>query len=187
MIVLFVCGIGAVAVPNYAGYLLQRLAEKQRDAIKFDEALASAHRAWRWDPSNYYVARLLGELYLNEARRSFNQADALAEQSVAWYRKAEELNPFDADLVSRRGDALEFLGRWADVEHARLKAVELDPNYFFYHKKLGTFYFYRGKKDLAIRSFQRVVELTPHDSYSHNKLKALGSAPLPRKPQPKKP
>ncbi len=199
-----VIGAATIVVPNYVGYLFQRLAEKQyavekaapdatnvvvlpdqltqQHAEKLAASLAYAGRSWRWDPRNFRVARLLGNVILAQARMSYNQGDVLAARALRWYEEAERLNPFLAELPTRRADALEFLGRWQDAGAARRRAVALEPNCYLYNRQLGMFYMRRGKKDLAIESFQRAAALWGNDHLSRGKLRQLGAPPLPSRP-----
>lgn len=206
VVVALVIGVGWVVVPNYGAYLLMRLAEKQyavekpvaatpaaapaaaipaqglfgdQHAARLDAARAYAERAWRWDPRNYQVARLLGDISMAQARNSYKEGDALARQSIAWYEQAERLNPFPAALPTRRADALEFLGRWNDAEAARARAVALEPNCYLYHRYMGTFHLRRGKSDLALASFQRAHKLYGGDRFSAQKIQQLTAAAPP--------
>ncbi|MBI5395344.1 MAG: O-antigen ligase family protein [Verrucomicrobia bacterium] len=196
-VLLFVAGVAVIAIPNYGGYLLMRLAEKryavekpgseaadvilppgqltEQRAMKLEDAVRHAERSWRWDPLNFQVARLLGDVKLAQARMSYKEGDALARQALRWYQQAEALNPFQAEFATRRADTLEFLGRWKEAEAARQHAVKLDPNCYLYSRYLATFHLLRGRRDVAVEWFQKAVKIYPGDRVSRRKLEQLGA------------
>lgn len=183
LIVLLVAAEAMIVVPNYGAYLYQRLAEKQRlpahyepawprdetrevmgipactVAPDFQAACANAERAWRLDPRSYQVARLLGDLRLNEARLAARGGNELGEEALRWYRLAETLNPFDGESIVRQSNALEFLRRWDEAEVALRRAVDLEPNLYTYHLRLGRFYATHRKKAEAIAALQLTQQL----------------------------
>ena len=154
LIVLFVAAEGTLAVPNAVSSFWQMLAEHQHAKAELADARSAAERAWAWDSHNVQVASVLGDVSLSQARFSSGNANMLAGQALQWYQRAGQLNPFEADPVSRQAQALEFLGRWKDAEDAHQRALAMDPNYNLYYERLGMFHAARGEKEKAVAELQ---------------------------------
>jgi Flp pilus assembly protein TadD len=79
-------------------------------ALELDPDNASFHNSTAWDLVN-----------TQDASGRFNQVD----QAVAWARRANELQPDDADYQNTLGVALYRGGQWRDASEALLKSIEL--------------------------------------------------------------
>ena len=90
---------------------------------------------------------------LSEARR--------AELQAGWEEKVRELSaaieqqPDQLSLYSRRGDALFFLGRFAEAVADYDKTVELDATRDASHWQRGIAYFYADEFEKAAGQFER--------------------------------
>ncbi len=157
LLVMFVAAEGALAVPNAVSSFWQLLGEKRYAKAQFAAAHAAAERAWAWDPRNYQAALLLGDVISCEARFSSNNNTALAEQALQWYRRAEKLNPLEAEPVSRQALMLEYLSRWKAAEERHQHALTMDPNYHVYYERLGLFHSSRGEAEKAVTELQAAL------------------------------
>jgi lipoprotein NlpI len=78
-----------------------------------------------------------------------------------WHQRVEKLNaaiaanPETIDLYSQRGDALLFLGRFAEAAADYDRMVELDAARDASHWRRGIALFYAGQYDKAARQFER--------------------------------
>lgn len=184
LIVLFAAANAVVAVPNSASCLWQWLAGTRHEKARLAGARAAAEQAWKWDSRNHDVALLLGDVTLNEARLAPNNADALAERALHWYRCAGKLNPLEAEPVSRQAQALEFLKRWKEAEAAHLRALSMSPNYFLYYERLGMFHASRGEKEKAVAELQTRNRLKWYPyarrKFFDDRIKSLTTPPAPR-------
>jgi O-antigen ligase len=185
LLLIFVAANAAVTLPNAASCLWHWLAKTRHDKARLADARAAAERAWAWDSHNPRVALLLGDITLDEARVAPNNADAVAEHALIWYRRAETLDPIEAEPVSRQARALEFLKRWNEAEAAHLRAHAISPGYFLYYERLGMFHAARGEKEKAVAELQTRNKLkwTPPDRWKfiEGRIKLLTTPPPPRR------
>jgi len=128
------------------------------------------------------IAYKSGLLVLNRVRpasfavlwnimEGLEQADEekLGEQ-MFYFRKVVELVPADEDLSYSKADALGLLAfchyHLGDKKKAikyYKKAIQLSPDFFWYHYNLGLIYFQKEKYDLAINSMKESFEKEPKD------------------------
>jgi O-antigen ligase len=148
-----------VIVPNGVACAWQCVAERRHKNAEFAPARAAAEQAWAWDPRNHHAALLLGDMALNEALLASRDSEAQAEQALQWYRRAEALDPLEAEPVSRQARALEHLKRWKEAETAHMRALSMSPNYYLYYERLGLFYAARGEKEKAADALRTRVTL----------------------------
>ena len=98
---------------------------------------------------------------------------AQLDEAIKAFKKAIELNPFDADGHNNIGVAFQEQGNLEKAIEAFKKAISLNPNQAEAHYNLGNSFDYQGKTDDAIKSFKKAI------SINHNHFKAynnLGNA-----------
>lgn len=88
----------------------------------------------------------------NEVRRSMKQR---FEQEVELLSKQIDDDPQNVGLLSRRGDALFFLGEFSQAVRDYDRMVELDPTRDASHWRRGIAYFYAGEYEKAAAQFSR--------------------------------
>ena len=119
----------------------------------------------------------------DKLKELINQSDAFYkneqyEKAIEYLLKALELNLTQeekAEIWSMIGyvyyDVLEM---WKEAIHAYLKCVELMPNSFVYHEKLGKAYKYNEQYEKAIESLLKSIELNPNKSEKAEILDIIG-------------
>ena len=119
---------------------------------KFAEAEAVYRQAIVIDPKKASYWQNLGVTYYQLQRLSD------AEQSL---KTGLQLTPNDAQLNYLLGIVYLQMARYSDSSIYLLKANQLDPNLPEAYYGLGALYKQQGKRDEAIRAFERFLELGP--------------------------
>jgi tetratricopeptide (TPR) repeat protein len=120
------------------------------------KAAAQFRAATQLDPSYPEPYKALGDLYLSQPRRLFDQA-------VEAYSKAIELRPFYADAFVGLGDAKAAKSDTDGAIAAYQKALVYNPVNPRVHMSLGKIYY--GEKGLyyeAVNAYKKAIELDPH-------------------------
>ena len=120
------------------------------------KAAAQFRAATQLDPSYPEPYKALGDLYLSQPRRLFDQA-------VEAYNKAIELRPFYADAFVGLGDAKAAKSDTDGAIAAYQKALVYNPVNPRVHMSLGKIYY--GEKGLyyeAVNAYKKAIELDPH-------------------------
>ena len=121
-------------------------------AGQFAEAEAAYRQAIAIDPNKASYWQNLGVTYYQLQRLSD------AEQSL---KTGLQLTPNDAQLNYLLGIVYLQMARYSDSGVYLLKANQLDPNLPEPYYGLGALYKQQGKRDEAIRAFERFLELGP--------------------------
>jgi lipopolysaccharide biosynthesis regulator YciM len=82
-----------------------------------------------------------------------------ADEAIASFRRALEIDPQYAQAHANLGDALLALGELAEAAASYRRAIELDPRTANTHNNLGKALILQGNWDEAIQSFRRVLEI----------------------------
>jgi tetratricopeptide (TPR) repeat protein/TolB-like protein len=120
------------------------------------KAAAQFRASTQLDASYPEPAKALGDLYLSQPRRLFDQA-------VEAYSKAIELRPFYADAYVGLGDAKAAKSDVDGAIAAYQKALVYNPVNPRVHMSLGKIYY--GEKALyyeAVTAYKRAIDLDPH-------------------------
>jgi protein O-GlcNAc transferase len=96
-----------------------------------------------------------------------------SREAIAWYQKAIEQAPQQAELHSNLAAAWMSLGRFEDARPALEKALALDPSLGIAHCNLGTTLHALGRLPDALQAFRRAAHLTPDFIYPHVHALAL--------------
>lgn len=97
--------------------------------------------------------------YLAFGEASMDQGDL--HQAVAWYERAEAIDPMHPSVLANLGVALGGLGRYAEAEVALHKAAVLWPGSDRVQNDLGLVYVRLGRPDDAERAFRTAIQLNP--------------------------
>jgi tetratricopeptide (TPR) repeat protein len=103
------------------------------------------------DPEDSYCVTTLAALAYREGR----WADA-----AALFARADEIEPFDANIHHGWGLALLKLDRWADAEAHFRRALAIDPRHAFGSQGLGESLLGQGKVEEALPHARRAVRWT---------------------------
>jgi superkiller protein 3 len=125
------------------------------------KAAAQFRAATQLDPTYPESYKALGDLYLLQPRRLFDQA-------VEAYNKAIELRPFYADAFVGLGDAKAAKSDIDGAIAAYQKALVYNPVNPRVHMSLGKIYY--GEKGLyyeAVTAYKKAIELDPNSVDAH--------------------
>ena len=125
------------------------------------KAAAQFRASTQLDASYPEPAKALGDLYLSQPRRLFDQA-------VEAYSKAIELRPFYADAYVGLGDAKAAKSDVDGAIAAYQKALVYNPVNPRVHMSLGKIYY--GEKGLyyeAVTAYKKAIDLDPHSVDAH--------------------
>ncbi len=114
-----------------------------------------------------------------EAERCFEkgleleQTGAPAEEIVATYRRALELDPASAGALVNLGTVHYHLKQWPEAEHCYKRAIDVDPNYALAHFNLGNLYDETGRRTLAAEHYRSALAIDPSYADAHYNLALL--------------
>ncbi len=171
------------------------LAEAQRGALQYTEALASANRAVELDSSNVAAqslkARILASVQGVEAALEYSESLIRAYQQVPEYlvtkgeilfeeeryaqavsalNEARSIDPTNKKATILLGKSLQAQGINQDSLKAFLDAAEMDPSDANPIFLAGLLYFQDSKFAEAIRQFTRVLAINPRYPRAHYQL-----------------
>ncbi|MBI4167190.1 MAG: rhomboid family intramembrane serine protease [Acidobacteria bacterium] len=135
--------------------------EKLRAAGQFDQAIERAREAARLAPKDERPREAIALLLLHQGR---------VDEAIAAYEEARRLNPLSAE--ARRGLAGAYV-RKGDIESAKLVLEEMlgkDAPSAEGQRILGDLCQQDGLDRLAIRYYERSLELNPDQAATHNNL-----------------
>jgi tetratricopeptide (TPR) repeat protein len=133
-----------------------RSAFEQSYTYETDGSYSDALRELKnvYDPASYHINARLG--WLSYMSGQFTE-------SVAYYQKAIELKPYAIEARFGLTYPASAMGNWAQVKDQYIKILEVDPqntkaNYYF-----GLMHYEAGDFELAVKHFEKVVNLYPYD------------------------
>jgi Flp pilus assembly protein TadD len=146
--------------PNEADalYLLGLIAQQTR---KTDAAIQLIGNAARLQPSNFFFANSLGELY--SAANSPLQAENC-------FRRALTLSPDFAEAHNNLGNVLKYLRRPKEAEESYRRALALEPDYAGACANLGATLLESKHFNEAEQTFRKLLALKPDSADAHNGL-----------------
>jgi TolB-like protein/Flp pilus assembly protein TadD len=87
-----------------------------------------------------------------------------SEEALALHRKAAELDPLSASIISEVGADLESLGRFDEALTRYQRALEVDPGYAAAYTTIGAHYWWvSGRLDEAVVWYAKGISLDPGD------------------------
>ncbi|MGB8688003.1 MAG: tetratricopeptide repeat protein [Microcoleus sp.] len=116
---------------------------------KWDEAVASYRQAMDLHPQRFPASHKL--------ENTFEQ-DEFDEESASPDQRMEEIEQSHSPtLIYKLGQVMAQQWRWEEAIAAYSKAIELEPNYFEAHQKLGEAFHAVGKLEDAIASYRQAI------------------------------
>ncbi len=94
-------------------------------------------------------------------------------EAVTWLRRAAELQPAAAHILSGLGYACQGVGQYDEAVVHFARATQLEPGKGDYFYSLGIAQFNLNRLEAAAAAFERAVELNPRDIASWNNLGKL--------------
>jgi adenylate cyclase len=156
------------ALPHY--YLATR--EGLAEAIKL------AHRAFELDPRFGLAAALAGHCHTTNVTHSYAiDPQFERKEAVRFLRLALSLDDGDPDTLARASVISTFMvgDSESEIEMAD-RAVALNPNSFTAWYARGWVYQNAGQQEEALRSFERVIRMSPLDPALHRAFAGMASA-----------
>jgi tetratricopeptide (TPR) repeat protein len=83
------------------------------------------------------------------------------DRAIAYFNKAKEISPSNAEAYNNRGVAYNKKGRYGRAISDFNKAIELIPRYDKAYNNRGLAYYNKGQYDKAISDFNKALELNP--------------------------
>jgi adenylate cyclase len=142
------------------------------------EAIRLAHRALELDPRFGSVAALAGVCHaLNVVLGYANDPQFDRKEAVRLARLASSIDDGDPETLARAAVISAFMvgDSEAEIEMAD-RAVALNPNSWITWNSRGHVYRIAGLPEEAIRSFERVIRMSPVDPRQHMTLTGIGQA-----------
>ena len=171
-----------------------KLAKKNLDECKFNNAIAYCKQALSLNPKNFEATLLLGELYFsNMDDKMFECFDLLKKlrpssaegyfykgkailyrgnnykKAIADFDKAIELDASNAETYFMRGDAQARLKNFSAAIADFTKAAEIQPAEKIF-KKRGEIYLKNFEFAKAIEDFNKVLEYSPQNYSAYEGL-----------------
>ena len=146
-----------------------------RSLILFENARKDFNRAARIDPAFWLPHLELGDLARRQAFwiRDPEYRAEKAQEALAHYRRAYELNPYDMNVVYGLGRSLFMLGEEEkSLEYLR-RAAAFWPTNLFYAKQLGLQLREMGRLEEALVAFQQARDIDPSDPVVQTNIRLL--------------
>jgi tetratricopeptide (TPR) repeat protein len=101
------------------------------------------------------------------------QTGAPAEEVIAAYQKAAEIDPTSAGALVNLGTVYFNARDWRQAEQFYRKAVEVDPEYALAHFNLGNLYDERGDRPAALSHYLAAIRIHPRYADAHYNIALL--------------
>ena len=137
---------------------------KQYKAAKLDIEKANA-----LNPGSEKIekrARYISSLFVQQGYSYYKEKNPAA--ALEAYNHAIELSPSVAKPYSRRARALIALGNFGAAETDVKKAIDLDPNDYYFYELLDWMLVHRKDWDQIIAYWDRFIELNPDNAKAYN-------------------
>ncbi len=152
---LFVCVFAGILFHQTIGQVRELGALKaSQQATSFSEQLIKLELAIKREPKNHNTAASIGEIYRIKANE-IATTDAI-NQATKWFRRAIELNPYDAYSHARLGITLDKLDQGTEAKKMFKIAESLDPNGYMIIAYIAWHKMHIGDFVSAKRYFERV-------------------------------
>ena len=146
-------------------------------AVEIDDSLGEAHTAlgyaetgrWEWTEAEKEFKRGI-ELNPNNANAYKYYGNLLSgngrlEEALTQFKKAHELEPLSVIILGNTcEEAYLAMGETDAAVRECKKALDLEPNWWFAHEKLGLAYMRQGKNDDALAEAEKAAELSKRQS-----------------------
>ena len=152
---LFVCVFAGILFHQTIGQVRELGALKaSQQATSFSEQLIKLELAIKREPKNHNTAASIGEIYRIKANE-IATTNAI-NQATKWFRRAIELNPYDAYSHARLGITLDKLDQGTEAKKMFKIAESLDPNGYMIIAYIAWHKMHIGDFVSAKRYFERV-------------------------------
>ena len=143
-----------------------------RKALEIDDSLGEAYASlahvrlhdWDWFGLEEEFKRALklnpGHAIAYHWYSEYLMAMGRADESIAVVKQAQETDPLSPVITSTLGFAFLFARKYDPAIEQFRKALELDPNHFLSHYRLGHIYSLKGLHREAIEAAQKSVALS---------------------------
>ncbi len=142
----------------------------------FDARIAALKKAHAIDSRNFETTYRLGESLRAESFLGAEGYKDVATQSMQWFRKTMDLNPYNPHGFTGYGMCLDWLGRSAEATEYFKKAQQIDPNGYLTLARIGWHHFQIEDYTGAKRLLERSIGLMPNESLNpipHSYLKLI--------------
>lgn len=129
------------------------LADVYRKMRKYPSALEEVQKAISLDPADAANYKRKGDIYYDR-----EQSPEDLNQALIAYAKSVELDSLYADGYSAWGEALRYMKRYEEAVGKLQRAIALDPEDAWAHKKLADAYFGLGDRDDNSENYSRALE-----------------------------
>ena len=137
------------------GYLRQAAAAPNFSPLRVDWL----KKAFAVEPRNSETAYEIGEAFRIQSSEGGLNYRELAEQAMAWFKRAIDLDPWGSYGYLRYGWCLDWLDRSAESGSYFDRALELDPNGYFTLANIGLHYLQLENFAAAKPWFERSLRL----------------------------
>jgi tetratricopeptide (TPR) repeat protein len=161
---------------SYPSYLLLRMAERERQDLRWAAAEKHSLEAWRFDRRSFDAVRELGDLYAARATWNGRHPETLCDPALSWYDRALTLNPYANDILIKQGRLYDALGKREQALDFYQRALQADPNNSSYHAVLALHYQRWGDDKQALAEFHRAWLLGGSEPLPAIELKRLAKA-----------
>lgn len=120
---------------------------------------AALERAFAAEPKNFEIAYQIGECYRVQSWDGGDDYAELAQTAMQWFKRAMDLNPYDAYSVLRYAMCLDWLGQHDAAMPYYSRAEERDPNGYYTVAHIGWHYVQTGDYAAARAWFERSLRL----------------------------
>jgi tetratricopeptide (TPR) repeat protein len=124
------------------------------------------------EPKNFEAAIELGEALRIQSFVGLPGYESLAEKALVWFRRAMELNPYDARARIGYGMCLDWLGRTEEAGRYFEEARRLDGNQYMVAARVGWHLFQIHDYPAARQWFKKSLDLTSNAHVSSNAFNA---------------
>ncbi len=121
-------------------------------AAEVDKAMESLAKS---NKKNASIVAMIGEVFLNSK-------NANAAKAVDFLTRARDINPKDASIWGRLGDAFKLKGDSGSAMSAYESAISKDPNNVEVIMKMAGIWANSGQRDLAIQKLESAIKLAPN-------------------------
>jgi tetratricopeptide (TPR) repeat protein len=108
------------------------------------------------------------QLFIQRGLKEVWQKNYVA--ALAYFQKAKEKNPQDADVWFYLGVCYSELGRYQDAIESYKQTIRIKPDYADAHYNLGNAYGILGRYEDAVESYKQVIRINPDLAEAHNNL-----------------
>jgi len=109
----------------------------------------------------------------SEKGLDLEQTGAPAEEVIAAYQKAAEIDPTSAGALVNLGTVYFNARDWRLAEQFYRKAVDVDPDYALAHFNLGNLYDERGDRPAALNHYLAAIAIHPRYADAHYNIALL--------------